>query len=152
MAPQSPATPAGLLDRVLFGTGSSLPPARLKESVARSLEDLLNTRAALPAGWLRGHPQCAASVASYGLADFAACCLGSVADQAHICASIRHAVQRHEPRLLRVDVRIAPETGAINRIRITISGALAGQRGAVAFDAVLQPSTLRYSINRRGTL
>lgn len=159
MAPQPPprlsATPAGLLDRLLHGGGPLQTPAQLKDSVARSLEDMLNTRAALPAGLLRGHPQCAASVANYGLADFAGCCLGSAADRAWIGTCIRTAVERHEPRLRRVEVQVEPEPGAVNRIRITITGVLAGtlpyQRGTVAFDAVLQPSTLRYSINRRGT-
>jgi type VI secretion system protein ImpF len=152
MAPQPHATPAGLLDRLLYGAGSRLSPAQLKESVARSLEDMLNTRAALPAGPLRGHPQCAASVANYGLADFAGCCLGSAPDRAYICTCIRTAVERHEPRLRRVEVQVAAEPGAVNRIRITISGLIGSQRGMVAFDAVLQPSTLRYSINRRGHL
>jgi len=157
MAPQPPrlsAAPAGLLDRLLHGGGPLQTPAQLKDAVARSLEDMLNTRAALPAGLLRGHPQCAASVANYGLADFAGCCLGSAADRAWIGACIRTAVERHETRLRRVEVQVAPEPGAVNRIRITITGVLAGalanQRGTVAFDAVLQPSTLRYSINRRG--
>lgn len=152
MAPQPHVTPAGILDRLLHGAGPVLTPAQLKESVARSLEDMLNTRAALPAGLLRSHPHCAASVANYGLADFAGCCLGSAADRAYICGCIRTAVERHEPRLRRVDVQVAPEPGAVNRIRITITGLLTTQRGAIAFDAVLQPSTLRYSINRRGPL
>ncbi|MBY0243494.1 MAG: type VI secretion system baseplate subunit TssE [Burkholderiaceae bacterium] len=144
----------GLLDRLLHGGGPQQTPAQLRDAVARSLEDMLNTRAALPAGLLRGHPHCAASVANYGVADFAGCCLGSAADRAWIGASIRTAIERHEPRLRRVEVLVAPEPGAVNRIRITITGVLAGtpanQRGMVAFDAVLQPSTLRYSINRRG--
>lgn len=156
MAPQprQPITRTGLLDRLLHGAAPEQTPAQLKESVARSLEEMLNTRAALPAGLLRGHPECAASVANYGLADFAGCCLGSAADRAWIAASIRTAVERHEARLRRVEVRVTPEPGAVNRIRITISGtfngALAARPGTVAFDAVLQPSTLRYSINRRG--
>lgn len=156
MAPQprQPIARAGLLDRLLHGAAPEQTPAQLKESVARSLEDMLNTRAALPAGQLRGHPQCAASVANYGLADFAGCCLGSAADRAWIAACIRTAVERHEPRLRRVDVHVTPEPGEVNRVRITIIGAFAGslsaRRGTVAFDAVLQPSTLRYSINRRG--
>ncbi|GAB2863226.1 type VI secretion system baseplate subunit TssE [Pseudoduganella ginsengisoli] len=156
MAPQPHVTPAGLLDRLLYGSGPVQTPAQLKESVARSLEDMLNTRAALSAGLsaglLRGYPHCAASVANYGLADFAGCCLGSAADRTYIGACIRTAVERHEPRLRRVDVQVAPEPGAVNRIRITITGSLPTQRGTIAFDAVLQPSTLRYSINRRGSL
>lgn len=151
MAPHQTTYPAGVLDRLLHGSGPRLTLAQLKESVARSLEDMLNTRAALPESLLRGHPHCAASVVNYGLADFAGCCLGSAADRAHICAAIRTAVGRHEPRLLRVDVRIVPEPGAVNRVRIAITGRLARHSGAVSFDAVLQPSTLRYSINRRGT-
>jgi type VI secretion system protein ImpF len=138
----------GLFDRLL---GDRQPRARtapeqLREAVARDLEDLFNTRVALPAAALDAFPECAKSVFNYGVADFAGLCLGSSEDQATVCASLRLAVERFEPRLHNVQVQAVAQSGAVNRIDFSITGVLCGQ--AASFDAMLQPSSLRYSIQR----
>lgn len=48
--------------------------------------------------------------------------------------------------------RLEREAGGINRVGFVISGTLVVRCGGetVNFDAVLQPSSLRYSINRKG--
>ncbi|HEY1150009.1 MAG TPA: type VI secretion system baseplate subunit TssE [Pseudoduganella sp.] len=133
-----------LFDRLLGET-----PA-LKDAIARDLEDLLNTRCALPAHLQRAYPECAASVLNYGLADFAALCVGSSEDRARVCASLRATVERHEPRLRNVQVRLELRQGAVNRVDFAISAVLhaPGAREPVSFSALLQPSSLHYSIKR----
>jgi len=140
----------GLLDRLL---GEAAPPMSLeqfKDSVARDLEDLLNTRCALEEETMRAYPECARSIANYGLADFAGMCMCSSEDRARVCAALKSVIERHEPRLRNVQARLEHEPGAINRVRFAIYGTLAGlpHTEAVSFDAVLQPSSLHYSINR----
>ncbi|MFS2003773.1 type VI secretion system baseplate subunit TssE [Duganella sp. CT11-25] len=148
----------GLLDRLLGEYGASnragqgLTLEQFKDSVARDLEDLLNTRCALPEEMLRAYPECARSIVNYGLLDFAGMCLSSSEDRTRICAALKTAIERHEPRLRNVQARLEREAGAINRVSFAISGTLAGLpfTEAVSFDAVLQPSSLHYSINRSG--
>lgn len=141
----------GLFDRLLGGPGApqQLSPEQLKDAVARDLEDLLNTRAAFPQWLLKGYPECARSILNYGLIDFAGMCLSSSEDRATICASLKAAIERHEPRLRNVQARLEREAGAINRVSFVISATLvASASEVVCFDAVLQPSNLRYSIQR----
>lgn len=142
----------GLLDRLLASQprGGFLSQEQLKESVAHDLEVLLNTRTALPPRLLQDYPECARSILNFGLADFAGLSHSSSEDRARICASVRQAVERHEPRLSGVQVALAPSAGTVNRIDIVISGVLAasGAREAVSFSAALQPSSLHYSIKR----
>lgn len=141
----------GLLDRLLGSCGGQgYTLEQYKDSVAHDLEDLLNTRCALPPALFDDYPECARSIINYGLADFAGMSMGSADDRAHVCAALKAAIERHEPRLRNVEARITREPGAINRISFAITATLAGlpQREAVSFDAVLQPSSLQYSIKR----
>lgn len=140
----------GLLDRLLGAAAPRTSLEQLKDSVARDLEDLLNTRCALPEEMMRAYPECARSIANYGLLDFAGMCLSSGEDCARVCAALKSAIERHEPRLRNVQAILEHEPGAINRVRFAIYGTLNGlpYTEAVSFDAVLQPSSLQYSINR----
>jgi type VI secretion system protein ImpF len=143
----------GLFDRLLGehgGVAARLNLGQLKDAVARDLEDLLNTRAALPEELLAGYPECARSILNYGLLDFAGMCLSSGDDRARICASLKAAIERHEPRLHDVQALLEREAGSINRVSFVINATLAlpTLNEVVSFDAVLQPSTLHYSINR----
>jgi len=143
---------AGLLDRLLgiHPGGRFLSQEQLKESVARDLEALLNTRTALSAQLLQPYPECASSILNFGLADFAGLSHSSSEDRLRICSSIRQAVERHEPRLCNVQVSLSERSGAVNRIDIVIAGKLRmnGANEAVSFSAALQPSSLHYSIKR----
>ncbi|MES2346196.1 MAG: type VI secretion system baseplate subunit TssE [Pseudomonadota bacterium] len=141
----------GLFDRLLDSRGgASLSLEQWKDALARDLEDLLNTRCALSEELLRAYPKCARSIINYGLVDFAGMCLSSSEDRARVCACLKTAIERHEPRLRNVQARLKRETGSINRVSFAISATLTGlpMREAVSFDAVLQPSSLHYSINR----
>ncbi|MBV6323494.1 type VI secretion system baseplate subunit TssE [Duganella violaceipulchra] len=146
----------GLFDRLLDPQGSharngaGMSLEQWKDAVARDLEDLLNTRCALSEHLRDAYPECASSIVNYGLIDFAGMCLSSSEDRSRICACLKAAIERHEPRLRNVQAHLEREIGSINRVSFAISATLAGlpMREAVNFDAVLQPSSLHYSINR----
>lgn len=130
----------GLLER-LMGERE-----QLKDSVARDLEALFNTRSAEPPARWQDWPLARASVLNYGLA-------GSE-ERAMLCASLKEAIERHEPRLSDVSAVLEPETDAVDRLRFSIHATLAAPEGAepVDFDAVLQPSSLRYAVRQAGRL
>jgi type VI secretion system protein ImpF len=145
----------GILER-LMGEDSAAPGRpgleQLKDSIVRDLETLLNTRLGIAFGAFDAHPEARASVLNYGLADFAAFCLSSSEDRAAICASIKDAIERHEPRLTGVSAVLEPDGAGINRLRFVINATLRVADGvdAVNFNAVLQPSSLHYAISKGG--
>ena len=154
----------GLLDRLMGergpggspGTGSSAARAsieQLKESVARDLEALLNTRLGYAPDRFDTCPEVRGSVLTYGLADCAAYCLSSSEDRAAICASLKDAIERHEPRLKNVSATLERETGSVNRLSFAINATLQAADGepvneSVNFNAVLQPSSLHFAVAR----
>lgn len=142
----------GLFDRLLGAQtpGRQLTAEQYKDAVMHDLEELLNTRVAIPAQRFKNYPRCAASLLNYGVPDFAAFSMSSSEDRALVCTTLRLAIERHEPRLHCVQARVSETPGAVNRIHFVITGVLQGPgfSEAVDFNAVLQPSTLRYSIKR----
>ena len=143
----------GLLDRLMVDPGAAsaaLGVDQLKDSVARDLEALLNTRIALDVAHLDGYPAARASILRYGLIDFAGFCLTSSMDRAAVCASIEDAIATHEPRLQNVRAVLEPAAGDVNRLHFAIRARLAvdGLLEPVNFNAVLQPSSLHYEIER----
>ncbi len=147
----------GLFDR-LTGTPMRGPGAMrmsaedLKEAVARDLEALLNTRSTIPDGVLQGYPECSRSIVTYGLSDFADRSLSSPADRAHICTCLENVISQHEPRLRDVKAVLEMREDSVNRLRFSITALLVAHAAQepVNFDAVLQPSTLQYSISKPG--
>ena len=151
----------GLLER-LFGeraqaasngapaTITRLSMEQLKDSVARDLEALLNTRLGIAPDLLDGYPESRKSIISYGLIDFAGFCLSSTDDRAAICASLKAAIEQHEPRLKEVSASLEMEPGSVNRLNFVINAILKVDQSSesVNFNAVLQPSSLHYSISK----
>ena len=144
----------GLLDRLM---GERAHPGRagaeqLKDNVARGLEALLNARAGVAPERFDAYPLARASILNYGLTDFAAFCLSSSEDRAAICACLKEAIERHEPRLKNVSAALEEEQGGVNRLSFVIHATLHAGPGIepVNFNAVLQPSSLNYVINRGG--
>ncbi|NUU01336.1 type VI secretion system baseplate subunit TssE [Herbaspirillum robiniae] len=129
---------------------SRLSIEELKDAVARDLEAMLNTRAVIPEELLRHFPECGKSIIAYGLNDFAGMSLASIDDRAAICRSLEEAIARHEPRLRNVRAMLEVQEGSINRLNFAISALLVvnAARETVNFDAVLQPSSLQYSISK----
>ena len=155
----------GLLDRLMDERGEPGGAARrltieqIKDHVARDLEALLNTRAALPPGAFDEFPLARASILNYGLLDFAGFCMSSDEDRAAICAGLKTAIETHEPRLKEVSARIETASGSVNRLDFVIHARLelgadgeggegGNHRGSVDFSAVLQPSSLNYAIRQ----
>ena len=152
----------GLFDRLLgaptraaggaVGAVSRMSVEDMKDAVARDLEALLNTRMVLPDGLLEGYPECSNSIVSYGMNDFADLSLSSPSDRAYICSCIESTIACHEPRLRNVKAALEMRVGAVNRLDFSITAllVLSTAQESVNFDAVLQPSTLSYSINKAG--
>lgn len=132
------------------GVVARLSMAQLKDAVARDLEALLNTRVLMPEAMLAAHPDAVRSMLDYGLIDFAGFCLSSTDDRAAICASLKAAIEQHEPRLRGVSASLEMEQGSVNRLNFVINATLQVDASAepVNFNAVLQPSSLHYSISK----
>lgn len=146
----------GLLDK-LFGDGLTQPtPAAvrqlsledLKGTVARHIESLLNARIAFSDERLAGLPECKRSVLTYGLNDFAGLSLASHDDRTTICNSIQRAIERHEPRLKQVVVTLEVNAQSTSVLCFAIQAMLVVHPAEqpVNFDAMLQPSTFKYSV------
>ncbi|UVW30334.1 type VI secretion system baseplate subunit TssE [Massilia sp. H6] len=146
----------GLLDRLMDqrppdAAGTPVTGEQLKDSVARDLEALLNTRLAFDPALLAPYAEARGSLLHYGLADFAGYCLTSSVDRAVVCASIQNAIKAHEPRLVDISATLEPDQGSVNRLHFAIHARLAVSAGAetVNFNAVLQPSSLHYAVKRK---
>lgn len=121
-----------------------------KESIARDLEGLLNSRAAFAEDALAEFPNCCQSLMTYGLGDFSAMSLANAYDRAAICRSLEQAVARHERRLRNVNVKLEVGMQLGGGLHFTIHALLDMElaREPVSFDAMLQPSTLQYQVSR----
>jgi type VI secretion system protein ImpF len=150
----------GIWDRLMAasqapasGRSSTRPSqslAQLHAAIARDLEDLFNTRLALPSSTLDNYKACRQTILNFGLMDFAALCLGSSDDQKIICAYVTETINRFEPRLCDVFTSIAPAIDSTNRLDVVIHGTIKGQASGarVKFNALLQPSTLQYAVSQ----
>lgn len=150
---QSQRYAPGLFDRLIDdqgGTPATWTLDHLKDAVARDLELLLNTRAAMPEQLFAAYPEASRSVLTYGLIDFADMCMTSDTDRKKICAAVLLTIKRHETRLQGVTATLRHRSRQINRFDFVISGKLKAQAASdmLQFDAVLEPSTQRYSIRK----
>jgi len=135
------------LDAAQAGSDAAIA-AQWNDCIAHDLEALLNTRSALLPHVLAPYPGVNASVVNYGLIDFAAMCMTSDTDQQLICASIRMAIERHEPRLHMVAVTLQRIPGVANRVDFVISAQLRKARATapLQFSAVFRPSHQQYCV------
>jgi type VI secretion system protein ImpF len=122
---------------------------QVKDSVAADLEALLNTRAVISEETLLAYPECNKSIISYGLSDFAGLSLASIDDRAFVCRGLERTISRHEPRLRNVRATLEVDQNSINKLYFGITALLVvhESKEPVSFDALLQPSTLQYSIS-----
>ena len=67
-----------------------------------------------------------------------------------MCRSLEQTIARHEPRLRNVRASLEMEDGSTNRLNFAIAALLVleAAQEPVSFDAVLQPSSLQYSITK----
>jgi type VI secretion system protein ImpF len=121
---------------------------QVKESVAKDLESLLNTRNAHQPEQMTSWPHAARSVLTFGLMDFVGLSLDNPDHRELICTSIADAIHCHEPRLRQVTVRldVAKQLGLGLRFAIHAKLVVNPLVEAVSFDAMLQPTTQRYAV------
>lgn len=123
---------------------------RVKASVARDVEHLLNTHASYdPEALAERYPHVASSLVTLGLVDISALSLASDKDRERIRDCLRDALLRQDARLSDVDVQVREDRSATSRLAFNIRAKL--QLGAgvepVAFDAVLHPGSQRYEVS-----
>jgi type VI secretion system protein ImpF len=144
-----------VFDRLIAGQGSgpdwmvcTCSVAQLRDTVARDLESLLNSRAALDFESRKIGGYVGRSVLCFGIRDFADKILSSAKDRAYVVRSIAHAIEAHEPRLTNVTVDFQSIQGNMNSFVFTIRAMLIVHptKEAVSFDAVLQPATSKYQV------
>lgn len=148
---------SALFDK-LFDDGPAIAEMRrfsvdeLKGALARDLESLLNTRMVMDGVLLDDYPEARCSIINYGLTDFSSMSLSNVHDRKLICAAIRQAIAANEPRLHNVEVWLDPDRRSTNQLMFSIKAWLVLDRAGepVGFDAMLQSTTLQYSVASSG--
>lgn len=158
MQPPDPgrAVRLSVLDRLLGeddapagGTPRARSVARLRASLLRDLEWLLNTRRVLaPAP--DSHPEVRASVHHFGLPDLTSLAAGSDEVRRELLREVEEAIRRFEPRLSRVRVTAAEdEPGAGRRLRFVVEGVLQmePEPERVAFDTVLEVASGTFQVS-----
>ena len=145
-----------LLDRLIDrspgmpdeATRPMLTIEQLKETVARDVESLLNTRCGVAADDVARFQNVRRSMLRFGLDDFAARSLASTDDQAEICLALARAISDHEPRLRQVRVELNRRDSAVRRLKFAIRAVLYvhPMQAPVNFDAVLQTATQQYAV------
>ncbi len=135
---------------IAYGATKRMSNEEFKDSVARDVEGLLNSRFTVAEDVLARFPHCQRSLATYGIHDFSERSLASSIDRAFICHSLEMAISRHEPRLINVHVVLDQDQRTMGALRFSISALLVvhPSREPVNFDAFLQPTTLQYSVSR----
>jgi type VI secretion system protein ImpF len=125
---------------------------QLRDTVARDLEWLLNSRVGLlSAGQVFGE-HVGRSIVGFGVSDFSNCLMSSYADREYISGSIASSIEAHEPRLrnVRVEFRDMAVSGGALSFVIRAVLVLSEAKELVNFDAVLQPSASKYKVTRAG--
>lgn len=116
---------------------------RLKRSVARDLEALLNSRSVDLDDDIVRFPQARNSVVDFGITDLSSLSLLDPGDRAYLRDKIRITVERHEPRLGKVRVSLDAPEGNERMLRFRVDALLKvlPSRPPVRFDATLQLSS-----------
>lgn len=121
---------------------------QLRDTVARDLESLLNSRSIVDFESPDVTPWVKRSVLCFGVRDFVGRVLTNSEEQRHIGRSLAHAIQTHEPRLRDVRIAFNPTGTSTNSLSFTIRAMLVVHpaKETVSFDAVLQPSLSRFAV------
>lgn len=137
-----------LLDRLAEGDDSRPTLARIRQSVRRDLECLLNARRS----WLpleASARELKTSVLGYGLPDFTVMDLSTEDGRQWLCDEVRETINRFEPRLTRVRVELRDGDTPIDRqLRLRIDAVLLVDPvpEPVAFDSQVEPVTLAVTL------
>ena len=142
-----------ILDRLLDDKPENRqqePPAtrfqrisQLKESVARDLGALLNTRQETLEEIPPEFTELRSSLLVYGLPDFTSLSLMNPEDSRYIKRALEQAIERFEPRLMRVRVEVENPKSTDRGLHFHIEGLLQVRPAPefVSFDGVIQLGT-----------
>ncbi len=116
--------------------------------VKRDLENLLNTRCGL-AEKSKTYPETFRSVLYYGLRDYSADTPGSIGVRDKMIKDVERAIQRFEPRIKNVKVRLDIDDDTQRSLSFQISGLLVVDpiREPVTFDSYYDPIKKGYVIS-----
>jgi len=122
-----------------------------RESVARDLEALMNSRASLSAEAQAAYPLASRSVLNFGIPDFSSMSLLSGLDRDRLCRGIAAAVEQQDRRLRLVSVALDGDQPTIGRLRFTITAVLtlSGVAEPVRFSADFDQRVRRYVVGRQ---
>lgn len=130
-----------LTDRLRLADDPRSPVARLRDSLRRDLEALLNSRRYF-LSWPEELEELDRSLVNYGLDDLVHESLGADSFRERFAADVERLVRRLEPRISRFEVTVLPIKDELDRtLRLRISGlvTLAGERHELTFDSHLDP-------------
>jgi type VI secretion system protein ImpF len=122
----------------------------LKQSVARDLENLLNTRyraKPLP----KGLDELEVSLVNYGIPDFTGASLGVAQERDKFRSIIERVLRVYEPRFKTVKVQIVPNQEPTDRtLRFRIDALLYADPAPepVVFDSQLDPTSATFEVKK----
>lgn len=140
-----------LFDRLLDDSSTKgLTIQELRESVAKDLEELLNSRIA-KLDQIDHYPLVKKSIMQFGIVDFVGLSTANPLDRAKICQSIAESIAAHEPRLGKVKVEMLQNDNDMGALSLSIQAYLNIHPlyEPVVFDALLMPSTQQYVISAK---
>lgn len=140
-----------LFDRLLDDSSTKgLTIQELRESVAKDLEELLNSRIA-KLDQIDHYPLVKKSIMQFGIVDFVGLSTANPLDRAKICQSIAESIAAHEPRLGKVKVEMLQDDNDMGALSLSIQAYLNIHPlyEPVVFDALLMPSTQQYVISAK---
>jgi type VI secretion system protein ImpF len=124
---------------------------QLVASVHRDLERLLNTRWRVTS-WPPALGELEKSLVNYGIPDFAGVSMSSPADRESFREMVQDAILNHEPRFIKVQVRILDNRDKFDRtLKFNIEATLRAnpEPAEVAFDSQVDPTSHRIEISSR---
>jgi type VI secretion system protein ImpF len=123
----------------------------LRNSVARDLEDLLNSRVMNLNHIIEDYPLVKRSILQFGIMDFVGLSTANPLDRARICDSIEQSISAHESRLKQVKVEMLLDGDNMGALCLSIQAFLNLHPlyEPVIFDALLKPATQQYVISAR---
>lgn len=117
-----------------------LTPAELRQSVARELDRLLNTRAPVAADTLAKRQR---STVDYGIPDLSLFAPRDFDSESRLVAMVREAIEVYEPRLAHPRVRLehaAAQNGAL----------IVHVEGGLRLGSMIEPVSFAVSVHRSG--
>lgn len=123
---------------------------RFKQSVARDMEALLNSRCVDLDDDIETYPHARTSMINFGIIDLSSLSLLDPDDRSYLRDKIRITIERNEPRLSKVRVTLDAPSGTERMLRFRVDALLTVHpaKPPVTFDAMLQLSSNAYHVRQ----